>query len=268
MAAEVYLHSADQQTIDVMASPIVQDTSSPPDYIWLGTTPLNTYGNIGQRTGTQLPYQKSIAYKARILDEISHHDNTSQYVGDLSCITSPNAATCAGRGPFEINGSLYYIDYTFFYVVNEGDASAYSPIISVDTSRCDSYYGFILGSPKLSAGATADAGGNLVASAPKYANFLNTLNTSTTYIWTAVDATNTNLESVATPQDIVTVTHSAIDNGQYPVTMKDASDNPITLTGQALGGTDYFQPFILLRYIHESAPTKRINITVSVSYHV
>lgn len=268
MAAEVYLHLTDQQTIDVMASPIVQDSSGSPDYVWLGTSPLNTFGNIGARLGTELPYQKSIAYKARILDEIPHHDDPAQYVGSLDCISNPSSAACAGKGPYEINGSLYYIDYTYFYIVNEGDADAYAPIISVDTSRCDAYYGFILGNPKLSAGATADAGGNLVSAAPKYANFLNTLNTGTTYIWTAVDGTNTNLESVPTAQNIVSVVQSSISNGQYPVTMKDSADNPITLTGQQAGGTDYFQPFVLIRYIHEAAPTKRITINISVSYHV
>jgi len=268
MAAEVYLHIADQQTIDVMASPIVQDTGGPTNYVWLGTSPLNTFGNIGPRMGIELPFQKSIAYKARILDEIQQHDNSSQYVGSLDCIAHPDSASCAGRGPFEINGSLYYIDYTFLYIVNEGDAPAYAPIISVDTSRCDAYYGFILGSPKLPVGATADAGGSLVSTAPKYANFLNSLNTGTTYEWTAVDSANNNLSSAPTPSNIVSVVHTSISNGQYPVTMKDASDNPITLNGQQSGGTDYFQPFILLRYIHESAPTRRININISVSYHV
>ena len=268
MAAEVYLHLADQQTIDVMASPIVQDTSGPSSYVWLGTSPLNTYGNIGAQMGTELPYQKSIAYKARILDEITHHDDNTQYVGSLDCIANPDSAPCNGKGPYAINGSLYYIDFAFFYIVNSGDAPAYAPIISVDTSRCGPYYGFVLGSPKIAAGTTADVGGSLVASAPKYANFLSSLATGITYEWTAVDSSNSNLSAAPTPSNIVSVIQSSINNGQYPVTMKDSADNPITLTGQQSGGTDYFQPFILLRYIHESAPTQRININISVSYHV
>lgn len=268
MAAEVYLYTADQQTIDVMASPIVQDTSGPVNYVWLGTSPLNTFGNLGGRMGTILPFEKSIAYKARILDEIQHHDDPTQFVGSLDCILNPGSSTCAGKGPYEINGSLYYIDYSFFYIVNEGDANAYAPIISVDTSRCDAYYGFILGSPKIAAGTTADSGGQLVAAAPKYANFLNSLATGVTYEWTSVDATANNLTSTTTPANIRSIVESSITNGQYPVTMKDAADNPITLTGQLLGGTDYFQPFILIRYIHESAPTQRININISVSYHL
>jgi len=268
MAAEVYLHLADQQTIDVMASPIVQDIGGSPNYTWLGTSPLNTFGNIGTRINTILPYQKSIAYKARILDEIEHHDDSTKFVGSLDCIADPSSATCDGRGPFEINGNLYYIDYTFFYVVNEGDANAYAPILSVDTSRCGPYYGFIIGSPRISVGTTADAGGNLVASAPKYANFLNTLATGVTYDWTAVDASTNNLQATTTPANIVSITETSITNGQYPVVMRDSTGNPITLTGQAAGSTDYFQPFILIRYIHESAPEQHIDINISVSYHV
>ena len=268
MAAEVHLYKADKTTIDVMASPIVQNTSGTPNYIWLSTSSLETYGDVGQALGTILPFQKSVAYKARILDEIAHHDDPLQRVGSLDCITNPGGASCDGRGPFEINGVLYYIDFSFFYIVNVGDAPAYAPIISVDTSRCDAYYGFILASPKVSVGASADVGG-LVVSAPKYANFLNSLEQTTTYEWTAVDATGVNLSSQATPNNIRSVVSSSIANGQYPVTMKDAADNPITLNGQQSGGaSDYYQPFMLIRYIHESAPTRKIDINISISYHV
>lgn len=268
MAAEVYLHTTDTEAIDVMASPIIQDTTGPLNYVWLGTSGLPVYGDIGPRMGNILPYQKSVAYKARILDEITHHDDTTQFVGSLDCILDPASAACGGRGPYQINGALYYIDVMFLYVVNEGDANAYAPILSVDTSRCDEYYGMIIGSPKLPAGTKATVGGGLVASAPKYTNFLNSLNQTTVYEWTAVDSTLTNMVAEATPANLVSIVASSITNGQYPITMKDNADNPITITGEVNGGTDYFQPFMIVRYIHESAPTKIIDINISVSYQV
>jgi len=267
-----------EQATDPLGSVIINiNSTGTPNYQWVNSNEINSYGppDITKQLNTVIPFKDTVAQKIKFIHQIPEKTNQLITVGDLACYTG-NVLSCSKKGPYNIRNQKYYIDFMFMYFVNTGTENIYSPVFSVDNSRCDSNYGIILGVPKVPPGTKAEANAMetfpLLVSNPEYTNDLSTVNDDIIYKFTALnDAGTANREGNLQIDSIVNMVDVLIndlnnDRGQQPVIAVNNTNNPFTLTP---GGANFttvptsFYPFILLRYVSENAPSKRVNINFS-----
>ena len=264
MAVNYALYLGNQSLIDPMGSVIINTSATGnPVYQWVNTSTLNGFGVPTGLLGQYLPHKDTISYRIKNLEFIPEASNPAAYIGDATCLTSPS--TCTKRGPFLIQGRKYYIDFMYIYFVNTGTDVLYSPVFSLDSSKCDENYGYFIGVPKTSPGATATSTGgpieDLLASDPAYTNDLGSLGLTDVYKFTTLDNTSSNISVNLDIANIISLVDNTITYGQAPIVAEDGTGTAITLNTDT-GVNDHYMPAILMRYISENAITKPIDITL------
>lgn len=272
------IHTGTQDVIDPMGSAIINvNATGTPNYQWVNVNRIKAYGTPAQtRLQTYLPFTNTVSYRIKDLHNIPAYNTPTSFVGDAVCFNSGPAA-CSGRGPFYINSQKYYIDFIFLYFVNTGTEPLYSPVFSVDTSKCDDDYGIFIGAPMVPSGATATNLGQyplLNRSSYEYSNDLGVLNSTIWYKLTTVDDDGNNQMVQLTVPNVVSMVEATArggagspTGGQTSVVASGPSGEPVVLQPY-LTSDQYYYPFILVRYIAENAPTRNINMNFSFAPYV
>ena len=287
------LHYPQNTLIDPMGSIIINvNTTANPQFEWAYINSLNGVGPVDPSKEVNislLGFKDTTSYKIRYLENITRHNNTLLTVGSAACLTSPDAVSCQGYGPYIVFGKRYYIDFIVLYFVNrsvvpqggnEADYYLSSPIFSVDTSRCTPDYGIFIASPKPKTPtnnsdpyieATAGTGDRkMFATLPSYTNELGFFNQNIKYRITALKSANSNDymdDVILTPGNIVQALQNTINYGQTSIVSVKDDNTPIVLRPQASNTSSFnpqsFLPFILFRYISVDAPTRRVFLSFS-----
>lgn len=255
MAIDYEIYLGNQDAIDGMSSVIVNlNATGSPAYQWVTNELIKMYGAPDAPMGAIIPHGDTVSYKVKNMSEMQEHDatGTTPTWGDDACIASP--ASCNGRGPFNVLGRRYFVDYLYLYFYNTGDTTIYSPVFSLDDSKCDENYGYFIGTPRVNTNTNASPG-SLITAAPTYTNDLSAIDTSVLYEFTTLNGASENIETTLTIPNILTLVDSTIANGQNPTVAEDSAGNAITIQ------PNEYHPFVLFRYISENAPTRPINIS-------
>lgn len=271
MAINYSVYLGQNSMIDALGSVTINVNSvGSPSYQWVNVSNVFGYGAPGSAMGLSIPHRDTVSYKIKNLEFLSEANDPGQFVGDTVCLTDPN--NCTGRGPFLINGSKYFIDYMFLYIVNTGDEPVYSPVFSIigdlpvvnGAEFCNPEYGYFIGVPQVPVNTnvtTADPS-SILAENPLYTNDLGAFGATVSYRFTSVNASQDFITSTITPSNIITAATSAIEYGQLAiVTLDDQNTAPELLPGE-------HYPFVLFRYVSENATTRPIDISFRYGINV
>ncbi|MEM0333485.1 MAG: hypothetical protein QXX30_03410 [Candidatus Aenigmatarchaeota archaeon] len=292
------LFQPDTELIDPMGSIVINvNTNSSPNFQWVVQKKYKAYGDINpfDEIIGQIPgYHDTVSYKVNFLEHI-HENNTP--IGISACLTNPDSPSCEGKGPYIILGKRYYIDFRVFYIMNKTvfssgdplDYSIFSPVLSLDYSRCSEHYGFFIAAPKpipnpdntvphlVAKHAPNLQNHSMFSQTPSSTNHLGTLNTNIKYRLTVLnDGNDINSfwdDVYLTPGNIVLAVQKAITQGQISIISAMSDNTPIVLYPQSqtypnsVNPKSYY-PFILFRYISASAPTQRVDFSISFNVNV
>lgn len=286
------------EVIDPLGSIIINtNTNQQPILSWVLEKYYKTFGPPDIQGGeiiNSIPnYHDTVSYKINFLENIFDPQDDSFSIGSSDCLIDPTSVNCAGKGPFRILNKRYYIDFRIFYIVNKTihhsgdplDNSIFSPILSLDFSRCTEDYGFFIAAPKPKENENssvphviADSSNDyplehrMFVETPRFTNHLGVLNSEIKYRLTVLnDGTDSNSywDNVAlTPNNIVLAVQKAITQGQTSIVSATDANNAIVLYPQTANfphnvNPKSYYPFILFRYVSANAATRRIIFSFS-----
>jgi hypothetical protein len=292
-----------EHLVDPLGSIIVNvNTTTNPQFEWVFVNQIKGKGLPDFQNRLQSVvngYRDTVSWKIKFLENIKRHNDNSKRIGSPACLVDPSSLSCGGVGPFLVNNKRYYVDFIVLYFANTtilpsgGDINDYiiaNPIFSVDTSRCDEYYGMFIAVPRIDTtldyypvakttnyfGSDDNASKKgLFSSDPIYTNDL-FFNTNITYRLTTLASNDFDIHMdnvILTPQNIVQAVKNTVQYGQASITSVSSTGQSLILYPQPPtfpNSYDYrsYLPFIIFRYVREDAPTRQISLNFSFSANV
>jgi hypothetical protein len=289
--------------VDPLGSIILNvNTTTNPQFEWIFVNQIKGKGNPNFNDRLQVSvrgYRDTVSWKIKFLENIKRHNNPAKRIGSAACLSAPSSPSCNGAGPFLINNKRYYIDFIVLYFANttiapiSDDPNNYiisNPIFSVDTGRCDEYYGIFIAVPKIdntlssypvakpvthfSGDPDANKKG-LFSHEPEYTNDL-LFNTNISYRITSLSSNDANSymdNVILTTENIIQAVQNTISYGQTSIIATSHNSPSLILYPQPQTFPDSynpksFLPFIVFRYVREDAPTRQVLLNFSFSANV
>jgi len=289
--------------VDPLGSIIINvNTTTNPQFEWVYLNQIKGRGLPDFQNRLQSivnGYKDTVSWKIKFLENIKRHNDSSKRIGSPACLVDPSSLSCGGVGPFLINNKRYYVDFIVLYFVNTtilpsgenvNDYIIANPIFSVDTNRCDEYYGMFIAVPRIDTTLdsypvakaisyfSSDSNANkkgMFLSDPVYTNDL-FFNENITYRLTALASNDNNnyMDNVVlSPQNVVRAVKNVVNYGQTSITSVSSTGSSLILYPQPPSfpsSYDYrsYLPFIVFRYVREDAPTRQVLLNFSFSANV